>query len=228
MTNRMAALLSAVTVTVVATGCEEANSPAAPTNLNPTAPALLQGGASPVIVTELGIGEFPGSGSGVSGNATLSRSTQGLWADIEVEGLTTGYAYSVWWAIFDNPNGCDGNCDPPDLTRRQAQGSLVNGGGFVAAGSTVSHQSHLARHDVEGKSVHEGDASGIDNPYGAEVHVAIRSHGEAETDPADLAEQTSVFGSFCNLPDPPVPGGCQNVGLVRFMPPGAPGDNGSQ
>jgi hypothetical protein len=171
-------------------------------------------------VTDLPIG-----GSAVSGSASLTRSSLGLWIDLEVEGLTEGYAYSVWWAIFDNPQGCDANgCDAFDLRNiRQAQGSLVNGGGFVGTTGAVFHQSHLTRHDPEGKSVEAGDPSGVDNPYKAEVHVVIRSHGPAESDPDDLATQTGTFGVFCNLPDPPVAGGCENVGASMFMPPQAPG-----
>ena len=183
----------------------------------------LASAAAPEVVTELPIGAV--SGSAVSGSASLTRSSQGLWIDLEVEGLTEGYAYSVWWAIFDNPQGCDANgCDAFDLRNiRQAQGSLVNGGGFVGTTGAVFHQSHLTRHDPEGKSVEAGDPSGVDNPYKAEVHVVIRSHGPAESDPDDLATQTGTFGVFCNLPDPPVAGGCENVGASMFMPPQAPG-----
>ncbi len=221
--------LAVLAAAVQLAGCEATDSvaPGLSNDGKPAAPASLAGGASPVIVRELAIGAL--AGSGLSGTATLTRSSQGLWADLEVNGLVVGNAYSLWWAIFDNPQGCDGPCDATDLRgTRQAQGSLVNGGGFVANGNSASHQSHLARHDVEGKSVEAGDPSGIDNTYGAEVHLVIRSHGLAETDPDDLALQTGTFGTFCNLPDPPVVGGCLNVGAAMFSSPGAPGEAGSQ
>jgi hypothetical protein len=221
--------LAMLAAAVQLAGCQATESAAPWSNQDgePAIPPSLAGGASPVIVSELAISAV--AGSGLSGSTTLTRSSQGLWADIEVDGLTDGYAYSVWWAVFDNPQGCDAPCDATDLRgTRQAQGSLVNGGGFVADGSTASHQSHLARHDVEGKSVEAGDPSGIDNTYGAEVHLVIRSHGLAETDPEDLAVQTGTFGTFCNLPDPPVVGGCLNVGASMFSSPGTPGQAGSQ
>jgi hypothetical protein len=214
--------LAMIVGAVILVGCEGMDPVSSELNEegNPLGPA-----AAPVIETEL-----PLSGAGFSGSVTLTRSSQGLAADIEITaGLTSGYAYSVWWAIFDNPQGCDANgCDAFDLRNiRQAQGSLVNGGGFVAGGSPVFHQTELTRHDVEGKSVEAGDSSGVDNTYGAEVHLVIRSHGEAETDPADLMVQTGTFGVFCNLPDPPVVGGCQNVAAAMFTPPTAPGQAGS-
>jgi hypothetical protein len=189
----------------------------------PSSPALLAGGASPVIVAAAPIGPFPGSGSGISGEAILTRSTAGLWVDQDIDGLTPGYAYSVWWVIFDNPQGCVAStCAPSDLARPQAQGSLVNGGGFVAAGTTQSYSSHLARHDVDGAHVPMGDPSGVDNTYRAQVHVALRSHGVAEANPADQAVQTSQFNGFCHLPPDP-PGVCQNVSVAVFSAPDAPG-----
>jgi len=188
---------------------------------DPSTVAFAAGGASPVIVREVPIADI--AGQGLSGRVTLTRSSQGLWADLEVDGLVPGHAYSLWWAIFNNPEGCDAPCDSVDLRNiRQAQGSLVNGGGFVGNGSTIAHSAHLARHDPQGYSVEAGDPKGIRNTYGAEVHLVIRSHGVAETDPADLALQTGTFGVFCNLPTI----GCQNVGASVFAPPGAPGKAG--
>lgn len=192
-------------------------------DMDPVAPSAIEDGSAvspagaPVIVTEVTIGEFPMSGSGISGQATLTRTKDGLSVDQSFTGLTAGNAYTIWWAIFDNPQGCDGSCDASDLSRRQAQGSLVNGGGFVASSSAAFYSSQLARHDVQGKQVVVGDASGVDNVYGAEVHLVLRDHGVAETDPDDLARQTSTFQDFCNLP------GCQNVTAAVFSPPHAPG-----
>lgn len=212
-------LLSMIAATVQLVGCEgmDAVTSESTDEGNPLSPA-----SAPVIVTELPL-------SGLSGSVTLTRTSQGLSADIEITGgLIPGNAYSVWWAIFDNPQGCDANgCQSFDLRNiRQAQGALVNGGGFVAGSGAASHQTDLTRHDPEGKSVEAGDPSGVDNTYGAEVHVVVRSHGEAESDPGDLALQTGTFSVFCNLPDPPFAGGCANVAAAMFPPPSSPGNSG--
>ncbi len=197
-------------------GCAGTDS-VAPTSNAVAGPVSLASAAAPVIETELPLSAV--GGSGISGTVTLTRTAEGLWADLAVDGLTPGYAYSIWWGIFDNPQGCVDACDPSDLAVREAQGSLVNGGGFVATGSTVYHQTHLLRHDIEGKSLQVGDASGVDNPFRAEVHVVVRNHGPAETDPANLALQTGTFATFCNLPMV----GCANAALSMFSAPGAPG-----
>jgi hypothetical protein len=193
----------------------------APDAVAPTDAASLSlaTGASPVIGATLPVFEYPGSSSGVSGEATLTRAADGVWADQDFEGLTPGYAYTIWIVVFDNPLGCVAStCAPSDLARPQAQGSLVNGGGFVAEGSSMSYASHLARHDVEGQSVQMGDPSGVDNTYGAQIHLVLRNHGTAEADAANRAIQTSTFNGFCNLA-----GGCANVAAAVFDPPHAPG-----
>ncbi|MGH7502283.1 MAG: hypothetical protein ACREL7_11055 [Longimicrobiales bacterium] len=221
MRNKLFAHAVMVTATVLA-ACERLDSVGPAADVEAPDPAFAVGGASPVIVANLGIADI--AGLGLSGQVTLTRSTQGLWADLAVDGLLPGYAYSVWWAIFNNPQGCDGPCTSFDLRNIvQAQGSLVNGGGFVGTGATVVHTTHLARHDPEGNSVEAGDPRGIRNPYGAEVHLVIRSHGPAEADPDDLLAQISTFAQFCNLPNV----GCQNVGASPFAPPGSPGRQGS-
>ncbi len=201
-------------------------------DMDPVGPSAIEDGSAvspagaPVIVSSVTIVEFPGSNSGISGLATLTRTKDGLSVDQSFSGLTAGKAYTIWWAIFDNPRGCDGPCDPSDLSRRQAQPSLVNGGGFMATGTSASYSSEMARHDVGGSQVWVGDASGVDNPYGAEVHLVLRDHGVAETDPGDLALQTSTFQEKCNLPDGPDPGtetDCANATAAVFARPDAPG-----
>ncbi|MCI0437006.1 MAG: hypothetical protein L0271_25710 [Gemmatimonadetes bacterium] len=213
-------LLAALATVVHLAACEGAESVAP---MNEDGPAFSAGGASPVIEVEVPIADI--AGQGLSGTVKLTRTSQGLWADVEVDGLVAGLAYSVWWAIFNNPQQCIDGCDSFDLRNIiQAQGSLVNGGGFVGTGSTITHTAHLARHDPAGYSVEAGDPRGIRNPYGAEVHIVIRNHGAAEADPGDLAQQVGTFGMFCNLA---IPGGCRNEGASVFAKPGAPGQQGS-
>lgn len=205
--------LPAVVLSFVA--CNDAG-PAGPVDAAVDDAAFTLGNA-PLIVTELPLIDV--SASGATGKVTLTRTADGLRADIEVDGLVTGYAYSVWWAIFNNPQGCDAPCDVFDLRNvTQAQGSLINGSGFVGDGSTIFHQTHLKRLDPEEKSVEAGDPRGVPNTYNSEVHIVIRNHGPAETDPADLALQIGSFGPFCNPP------GCHNTAAVPFGRLGSPGN----
>lgn len=210
MDRKHTSLLAAAAILAVA-ACETQD-PVAP------APSL---NAAPMVVSTAPIFDAFGTGSDISGEATLTRSKDGLWLAIAAEGLVEGHAYTLWWVIFDNPAGCkDGGCGLDDLDRTSARVTLVNGDGFVAGGGVDEFQTHLDRHDVGGREVLLGDPSGVDNPYKAEVHVVVRSHGEGEANPADLAVQTSTFGGFCNLPVPPTEDGCLDVGAAVF--PAAP------
>lgn len=222
MRNRFLAFAALATI-VSLPACEGGEAVAPQQDAEAHGLAFSAGGNSPVIEVELPIMDI--AAQGLSGTVRLTRTTQGLWADIEIDGLVPGLAYSVWWAVFNNPQQCVAGCDASDLRNiNQAQGSLVNGGGFVGTGSTLTHHAHLARHDPAGYSVEAGDPKGIRNPFGAEVHVVIRNHGVAEADPADLALQTGTFGMFCNLP---ITGGCRNEGASVFSKPTAPGTQGS-
>lgn len=215
--------IAALAAVVSVAGCQT-EGPTAPGDV--TAPVAAANSA-PALVSSAGIFDEFQTGSGISGDATLTRSKDGLWLTIDAENLVAGHAHTVWWVIFDNPRGCsdddgDEGCGLGDLGRRSAQVTLVNGNGFVAdgAGTSAGFETHLARHDVGGRQLLLGDPSGVDNPLLAEVHVIILSHGEAEEDPADLALQTSTVDGFCNLP-----GGCLDVGVVVFPlapPPGKP------
>jgi hypothetical protein len=156
-----------------------------------------------------------------SGTFTLTRNAKGLTLTGHSDDLVDGDAYTIWAAIFDNPNGCvggPGGCGGGDFGVRQAQATISNFGGFVADGNDIG-MIHLSRHDASRQTLDGLGRSGIDNPLRAEVHLIFRSHGLAETNAGDLADQTSQVAAFCNLPAV----GCEDHAAVLFFPPGPPG-----
>ena len=167
------------------------------------------------------IDEF-GTGAGVAGTATLTRTKDGLWVEINATGVVAGHAYTFWFVVFDNSKGCgEAGCGLPDLFTRQAQVTLANAGGEVAAGATHTFSAHMDRHDLGGSQLLLGDGKGVDNTYKSELHVILRSHGVEEEDAGDLADQLSMVDAFCNLPDVDFP--CSDDGVMIFPPVGAPG-----
>ena len=219
MIRRSAVAVLASFCCVVLVGCQ--SDPLAPRSADGSDLEVAFNMSSAPVIQQVApiIDEF-GTGAGVSGQSTLTRTSDGVWLDIAADGLTAGNAYTIWAVVFDNSLGCGNNgCGVEDLGTRQAQVTLVNAGGFVAGASSWAASGHLDRHDVGGKQLLRGDAKGVDNTYRAEIHFIIRSHGVAETDPANLAAQTSQVGAFCNLPVT----GCEDQGVSVFAPPGAPG-----
>lgn len=65
-------------------------------------------------------------GGGAHGTTNLCIKTNGLKAQFNVKGLTTGDAYTVWWVYFDDPSLCTGGgpgvCGDPDFGPSEAGG----------------------------------------------------------------------------------------------------------
>ena len=213
--------LAATLATVLAFGCTDQPLPTASSDspvVGAGFSASRKGGA---VVTQTADIVDLGPGIITSGRATLTRNAKGLWLTGQSDGLVEGDAYTVWAAIFDNANGCGGGpggCGGGDFGVRQAQATISNFGGFVVD-ADKDFEIHLSRHDASRQTLGGLGRSGINNTYRAEVHFIFRSHGLAETDPGDLADQTSMVAAFCNLPVV----GCDDQGLAIFLPPGPPG-----
>ena len=54
-----------------------------------------------------------------AGVATLRRNKKKLSMNFKVEGLTPGYAYTVWWVIWNSPENCatPNACLEPDFAK---------------------------------------------------------------------------------------------------------------
>jgi hypothetical protein len=211
MSTKHASLVLAASL-AAAVGCQDSTVAPAASELSPS---FAAGGA--VVTQTVAITGIGGSVD-LSGSATLTRNAGGVWLQGSSPELVDGHAYTVWAATFDNPSGCVDGCGGDDLGRPGAQATVSNFGGFVADASG-DFELHLDRHDGSRQTLAGLGRSGVDNPMRAEIHIIFRSHGEAETDAADLAQQTSQVAAFCNLPVL----GCDDHGLAIFLPPGAPG-----
>jgi len=206
---------SLAALALVAVGCNES-----PTEIDEVLPGPLAPTRGAVVTQQSPITAFGGCIECAidEGSATLTRDAAGLWLSGNSPDLVDGFAYTVWAAIFDNPSGCDGDCMADDFDNPSARATLSNFGGFVADDSG-DFEVHLMRHDDTRQTLDGVGRSGVENPYRAEVHIILRSHGVAEEDPDDLEKQISEGPAFCNLPGI----GCDNEGLSIFLPPGPPG-----
>lgn len=121
---------------------------------------------------------------------------------ITTQGLTPGEAVTSWWIIFNHPEFCsDGECGRDDVLpapgNESAGVSVLWGDGVVVEDDGTAYF-----WDV----LEVGDASnvnfgpGLTNPFGAEVHYVLRSHGPARQDV--LEEQLSTINGGCD-PEPP-------------------------
>jgi hypothetical protein len=85
--------------------------------------------------------------------------------------------FTGWMFVFNNPAECsDGVCDLNDLGATPARGGAYNFAGHVVGGSTLN----LAGHVSVGSAPFLGVP--LDNPLGADIHLAVAPHGMVQPD----------------------------------------------
>lgn len=133
------------------------------------------------------------------GFATLKRGDDWVQVNIQTRGLPAG-AYTVWWVVFDTPDGCTNPCGENDLFNSDAHVSVFFAtGGVVHGNGAGSFRARYRFGDDLGEPGSQhilGDGS-LD-PSRAEVHNIIRYHGPASADPATLFEQTHTLLGGCS------------------------------
>jgi hypothetical protein len=145
----------------------------------------------------------------------LVRNDNGVGVTVHTSGLVPGSADTVWWVFFNNPSAClhgmfgarcglgDVLSNPASLPSVQfAAGHVIGGDGV---GNYGAYFSAGATPDCAGFGL---PCNGLLDARTADVHVVIRSHGDAI--PGLVAEQISSFNGGC-LPGEPNVGQCQNV-----------------
>jgi len=107
------------------------------------------------------------SGSGIAGKATVCAGDDGVAVRVNVEHLTPGFAYTVWFVYFDQPSACQtpNNCQPIDTLGTNPIGVFGRFDSVVADESGEADFSNALR-DFRLSS-------------GSHVHMAIFTHGLA-------------------------------------------------
>lgn len=147
-----------------------------------------------------------------AGKTKLIRSPQGLTAQFKTTELTAGHAVTLWIMFFDNPEACEipGFCNPEaDIGRPGVRFDFHYAGGHIVNGRKTTISGHLQ----VGETSTSGWAELIDygvplpdffvtpltNPFGAQVILALHSHGPAQTGQTLAAQMSSYLGG-CDYP----------------------------
>lgn len=157
----------------------------------------------------------------VTGAVLLVRDFQDevVRVSLSTSALTPGTAYSVWWAVFNNPQYCAvaGECAVSDLEvfggDPRVEASVFWGAGLVADSFGNGNASFELKPGRTNRPLFgETKDYGLRNLADAQFHVVLRSHGTAGAY-ATVAEQIgSDAASACP------PSGCVNE-FVSFHPP---------
>jgi hypothetical protein len=167
--------------------------------------------------------------------AILTRMQHGISMTVNTEELIPGYAYTVWWVIFNAPKNCsDEACGMNDVFLMDEAGRFILANGLEQpniAGREATQVSFLWATgniaDEEGHAMFRaslpigdltGDVSfgpGLLEPMQSEVHIILRSHGPVIPELRD--EQ--MFTAWGGCPDPINRAPCEHVQLAVFEPP---------
>ena len=134
-------------------------------------------------------------------SASLKRNGSGVTMNLKTSELEGGSAYTVWFVVFNMPQYCsNGACGEDDVA--DENGPNPN----EAAGVSVRHAAgHVVGDNGIGNfsgRLNVGDDSGLlfgfpfTNPQGAEVHLVLRNHRQAN--PGHIPEQIHTFEANCS------------------------------
>ena len=148
---------------------------------------------------------IPGTGS------ILVRTKEGVGATLHTFGLVPGNVYTLWVAVFNNPKECATNpCTVADVPNPDVQAVILWGSGQIAGeDGTADFGAFRAVGDTSG-SAGLGTGTALENPFKAQIHLVVRSHGPVI--PAMLSDQLSTFDGGCP------PNTCANVQTAPHQP----------
>lgn len=97
--------------------------------------------------------------------------------------------FTLWMFVFNYPEHCTDPCGPDDMTNPDVEFGVYNPAGHVAAYGTLTLTGRVGVGDAAqappGIIPHD-----LSNPAGAEVHLAVTSHGGL--DPATLPNEFHI------------------------------------
>ncbi len=133
------------------------------------------------------------------GSSKLVRNQNGVSLTLNTSELEPGSAETVWWIVFNNPEECVDGCNGEDLSNEAVNGDVIYAAGNVVGGNgTANFAAHLNEGDNDGSIFMGGfgfAGSGLIDAETAEIHLVVRSHGQAI--PGMIDEQIHTFNGGC-------------------------------
>lgn len=146
-------------------------------------------------------------GDPTDGTTRLVRRDSGMSASYHAVDLPPGQVVTMWFIVFNNPLACATSpCGAPDIFNDDPNGPMGDflwGGGTIVGGSGKANiGGHLAVGDASRSGLLEIGmpqyVTGLTDPWNAEVHLMIHSHGPKQTG-TELQSQLNSFTGGCYL-----------------------------
>ena len=156
---------------------------------------------APTISTEQ-VNDLVNGGTVVGASSKITRTDQGI--TVSVKTTVDPGAYTMWLLIWNHPENCHGNdavpglrCVPGPPPNFDPPSCVLYGAGHVVGNNGKLNYTAHQQAWVPGSGPDCGN--GLTNPRGADVHAAVRTHGEAI--PGMIPEQIHTFGGACDIND---------------------------
>jgi hypothetical protein len=134
----------------------------------------------------------------VVGTSRLIRTAKGISATLTSTDLPPGHALTMWFGVFNNPAACASNpCTWSDGDNPDVQLDFLYASGHVVGRSgRGTFSAHLKVGDPSGSAFVEfgGEGIGLLDPWNAEVHLLLHSHGPAQSGQLLKSQITSFLG----------------------------------
>jgi hypothetical protein len=142
-------------------------------------------------------------GEGPVGTSQVVRTPGGLSVRLQAGHLPAGHAMTLWVMFFDNPAACSTSpCTLADIGNPDVGFDFHYAGGNIANGNKTTISGHIRVGELGTSGWAEVGATGaavaLSNPMGAEVALAVHSHGPAQQGMV-LAEQMSSYLGGCDV-----------------------------
>ncbi len=168
------------------------------------------------------------------GRSVLTRTEAGVSAQLRTSGLEPREAVTLWWVVFNTPEGCSDACGENDIFIGGDPAAGLYLDGIAAADIVVAYggraianrhgSATIAASLREAGSVREvlfGAEPTLKDSEAAEIHLVLRSHGPAV--PGMIDEQLGSYAGGCLvfLHPPAIPdevGECADIQFAVHLP----------
>ena len=138
-------------------------------------------------------------------SATLVMTKAGAFASMETSELVPGHAYTLWFVAINSPGACENSpCNAKDVLTRTAmtKADVGYGDGLIAG---PDGKGTFTTFRPLGALPQAWLGAGLQDPWGAEVHLVIHDHG-----PLIAGREAEMIGTYR--------GACTDESLPEIVP----------
>lgn len=112
-----------------------------------------------------------------NGSARLAIHADGVFANLETDGLTPGNVHTLWFVAINNPAACETQpCTAKDALKRTeiVDADVGYAGGIIVGEDGVGRFTY---HQSEGELADKWFTAGLKEASTAEIHLVVNDHG---------------------------------------------------